>query len=244
MNSGCVTLQKHFILAKWVYLFPKLIQLKLKMSLILISRIKNVMQVIYRELDLVDDFDTQQWLVSSIFRMMFHHAQLTLLLPNLKPLHYFRDNKCTFSWKKNACMLITSSQKSTHLWEDVEYLPPVKVRWIPFHSRQEVENFSANQRHGGHPDFFNQSKNRNLVKGVAILLPAKFPWIPFSGCRGVENVSVNQRLGWQSWFSIFPDVNFGYMCPMTLTLEISPWSSSWITLGSWWILWNNILTKQ
>ena len=113
-------------------------------------------------------------------------------------------------------------------------------RFVEFHSRQEVENFSANQRHGGHPDFPISRKNRNLVEGVAILPPAKFRWIPFSGCRGVENVSVNQRLGWQSWFSIFRDVNFGYMCPKTLTLEIWPWSSSWITLGSWWILWNNI----
>ena len=146
-----------------------------------------------------------------------------------------------FLGKKHACMLITSGQKNTNLVEGVEYLPPVKVRWIPFSgSRQEVAKFSAYQRHGGRRGFPIVPKNRNLVEGFASLLPAKFRGIPFSGCRGVENVSVNQRLGWQSWYSIFPDVNFGYMCPMTLTLEIWPWSSSWITLGSSWILWNNI----
>ena len=29
------------------------------------------MQVIYREFDIEDDIDTQQWLVSSVLRMMF-----------------------------------------------------------------------------------------------------------------------------------------------------------------------------
>ena len=143
-----------------------------------------------------------------------------------------------FLGKKHACMLITSGQKNTNFVEDVEYLPPVKVRWIPFQTRSRK---FLSKSEAWRPSWFsNQPKKQKLGRRVAILLPAKFRWIPFSGCRGVENVSVNQRLGWQSWFSIFRDVNFGYMCPMTLTLEIWPWSSSWITLGSWWILWNNI----
>ena len=38
------------------------------------------MQVIYREFDLEDYLDTQQWLDSSVLCMMFHQALLTLLL--------------------------------------------------------------------------------------------------------------------------------------------------------------------
>ena len=35
------------------------------------------MQVIYREFDLEDDLNTQQWLVSSVLYMMFHQALLS-----------------------------------------------------------------------------------------------------------------------------------------------------------------------
>ena len=144
-----------------------------------------------------------------------------------------------FLGKKHACMLITSGQKNTNFVEDVEYLPPVKVRWIQFQIRSRK---FLSKSEAWRPSWFsNQQKKQTLGRGGC----------DFASCQvslnsiqrlylGVENVSVNQRLGWQSWFSIFRDVNFGYMCPMTLTLEIWPWSSSCITLGSWWILWNNI----
>ena len=72
-----------------------------------------MMQVIYREFDLEDDLNTQQWLVSSVLRMMFHQALLTLLLRILKPLHYSRDDKCTFSWKE-ICMYADNKRPEKH----------------------------------------------------------------------------------------------------------------------------------
>ena len=92
--------------------------------------------------------------------------------------------------------------------EGFKILFPVKFRWIRFSGfRGEVENFSANQRPGGHLVFpIDQKKNTNLVEGVEILLPVKFRWIPFSGFyREVENVSANQRQGRPSCFFDRPE---------------------------------------
>ena len=85
--------------------------------------------------------------------------------------------------------------KNTNLVEDIEFLLPVRFRWIPFNGfRGEVENVSVKQRPGGHLVFPIGPKNTNLVEDVEILLPVKFRWIPFSDFRGeVENVSANQR---------------------------------------------------
>ena len=96
---------------------------------------------------------------------------------------------------------------NTKLVEDIEILLPVKFRWILFSGhRGEVENVSANQRHGGHLVPPIDPKNINLLVDVEILRPVKFCWISFSGFRGeVENASANQRPGWLSCSSDRPE---------------------------------------
>ena len=100
------------------------------------------------------------------------------------------------------------SPKNTNFVEDVEILLPVKFRWILSSGfREEVENYSANQR-PGRPSWFSDrpEKNTNLVEDVKILFPIKFCWIPFSGFREeVENVSANQRPWRPSCFSDRPE---------------------------------------
>ena len=87
-----------------------------------------------------------------------------------------------------------NSPKNTNLVEDVENLPSVKFRWIPFSSFiGEVENVSANQRTGRLSCFLISPPNASLLEDVEILLPVKFCWILFSGFRGkVENVSAKR----------------------------------------------------
>ena len=62
------------------------------------------------------------------------------------------------------------SPKNTNLVEDVEFLLPVKFRWILFSGfRGEVENVSANQRPGPPSCFSDQPEKHKLSRGCWVL---------------------------------------------------------------------------
>ena len=63
-------------------------------------------------------------------------------------------------------LIFPISPKNTNLLEDVEILLPVKFHWIRFKRfREEVENFSANQRPGLPSYFSNQPEKHKLGRG-------------------------------------------------------------------------------
>ena len=99
-------------------------------------------------------------------------------------------------------LVFTIGPKNLNLVEDVEFLLPVKCRWIRLAISEEKSKMSQPIKSPGRTfSFYDRPKNTNLVEDVHILLPVKFRWIPFNGFRGeVENVSANQRPGWQSCF--------------------------------------------
>ena len=100
-----------------------------------------------------------------------------------------RSRKCSSQSEVGAALLFFRSALK-NLVEGVEILLLAKFSWISFTGfGGEVENFSDNQRPGGHFNFPIGPKNKNLVEDIKILRPIRFRWIPFSGFRGeVENV--------------------------------------------------------
>ena len=94
--------------------------------------------------------------------------------------------------------------KNTKLVEDVEFLLPVKLRWIPFSGfRGEVENVSPNQRPGRPSCFFSIGpKNTTLVEDVEILLPVKF--FEFRSAFSEEKSKMSQPIRGQGGDLVFP----------------------------------------
>ena len=119
-----------------------------------------------------------------------------------------RSRKCPDQREAKAAFFAFRSfpKKVSNLVENVEFLLPVKFRWIPFRCwRGKVENVSANKKPTRPSWFSDRSEKQKLGRGRWDLSSCQFRWILFSGCKEVENVSVNQRPGRPPWFYDRPE---------------------------------------